>query len=129
MFNHADLVCKHCGQLDNKANADLLLRVLNEFQLYVGHHRLILNSVYRCLIYNRVIGSKDTSQHVKVLAFDLKCNSYSSEELYDKAIKFGRFQAIGIYSWGLHCDIRKIPLITWDNRNKERKETHPLSSS
>ena len=129
MYNHSDLVCNHCGELDNKANSDLILRVLNEFQLFVGHHRLVLNSVYRCKVHNRNLGSKDSSQHRLTLAIDLGCNSYTPEELHDKAVAFGKFQAIGIYSWGIHCDIRKIPLITWDKRSKERKELHKITSS
>lgn len=143
MFNHSDLVCKHCEKLGNNSNANKLLCNLNEFQTFLGPAHLIrINSAYRCKEYNRTIYKKiyrvaltkktmteaqvfrkaDSSQHPRNLAADIKILYYNPEMMRKRAKEFNRWHAIGIYSWGIHVDIRKIPIVTWDNRPEKRKK-------
>lgn len=50
-------------------NAAKTLAMLDRIKQFLGKP-LVLNSGYRCLELNKVIGSKDTSDHVKALACD-----------------------------------------------------------
>ena len=72
---------------------------------------VIINSGYRNLDYNRNIGSKDTSQHVKGTAADIVINDVSPDEVAD-AIEFlintGMLKegGVGRYNTFTHYDIR-----------------------
>jgi len=70
-----------------------------------------INSGYRNLEYNRNIGSKDTSQHVKGTAADIVIKDVSPDEVAD-AIEFlintGMLKegGVGRYNTFTHYDIR-----------------------
>lgn len=70
-----------------------------------------INSGYRNLEYNRNIGSKDTSQHVKGTAADIVVQGVSPDEVAD-AIEFlistGMLKegGVGRYNTFTHYDIR-----------------------
>ena len=70
-----------------------------------------INSGYRNLDYNRNIGSKDTSQHVKGTAADIVIKDVSPDEVAD-AIEFlistGMLKegGVGRYNTFTHYDIR-----------------------
>ena len=72
---------------------------------------VIINSGYRNLDYNRNIGSKDTSQHVKGTAADIVIKDVSPDEVAD-AIEFlistGMLKegGVGRYNSFTHYDIR-----------------------
>jgi uncharacterized protein YcbK (DUF882 family) len=72
---------------------------------------VIINSGYRNLEYNRNIGSKDTSQHVKGTAADIVIKDVSPDEVAD-AIEFlistGMLKegGVGRYNTFTHYDIR-----------------------
>ena len=72
---------------------------------------VIINSGYRNLEYNRNIGSKDTSQHVKGTAADIVVKDVSPDEVAD-AIEFlintGMLKegGVGRYNTFTHYDIR-----------------------
>jgi uncharacterized protein YcbK (DUF882 family) len=72
---------------------------------------VIINSGYRNLEYNRNIGSKDTSQHVKGTAADRVIQDVSPDEVAD-AIEFlintGMLKegGVGRYNTFTHYDIR-----------------------
>ena len=72
---------------------------------------VIINSGYRNLDYNRNIGSKDTSQHVKGTAADIVVKDVSPDEVAD-AIEFlintGMLKegGVGRYNTFTHYDIR-----------------------
>jgi len=72
---------------------------------------VIINSGYRNLDYNRNIGSKDTSQHVKGTAADIVIKDVSPDEVAD-AIEFlintGMLKegGVGRYNTFTHYDIR-----------------------
>lgn len=68
------------------------------------------NCACRCQKHNRKIGSRDTSFHVKGMAMDIPIdNEEKKQEIYqwlDKWVLFDR-GGLGIYSWGLHIDVRR----------------------
>ena len=72
---------------------------------------VIINSGYRNLEYNRNIGSKDTSQHVKGKAADIVIKDVSPDEVAD-ALEFlintGMLKegGVGRYNTFTHYDIR-----------------------
>ena len=72
---------------------------------------VIINSGYRNLEYNRNIGSKDTSQHVKGTAADIVVSGVSPDDVAD-AIEFlintGMLKegGVGRYNTFTHYDIR-----------------------
>ena len=72
---------------------------------------VIINSGYRNLEYNRNIGSKDTSQHVKGTAADIVIKDVSPDEVAD-AVEFlistGMLKegGVGRYNTFTHYDIR-----------------------
>lgn len=70
---------------------------------------LVLNSAYRCKLYNASLGSKDTSQHVKGLAVDISTHGLSSGQKH-KLLKnaFKLFNGVGIYKLFIHVDLRPV---------------------
>ena len=72
---------------------------------------VMINSGYRNLDYNRNIGSKDTSQHVKGTAADIVVSGVSPDDVAD-AIEFlintGMLKegGVGRYNTFTHYDIR-----------------------
>lgn len=54
--------------------------VLEPIRALVGKP-ITINSGYRCLALNRLLGSKDSSQHVKGEAADIECPGVSNLEL------------------------------------------------
>jgi uncharacterized protein YcbK (DUF882 family) len=64
-----------------------------------------LNSGYRCHTHNRSIGSKDTSQHPKGTAADIRHDGRNIETMAEAA-KTAGFRGIGTYDWGIHVDVR-----------------------
>lgn len=82
-----------------------------------------VNSAYRSLQHNRSIGSKDSSQHVKGNAADIKVKGLDTEDLYliiEKLIEIGDLKegGLGLYNTFVHYDIRGTKA-RWDNREKE----------
>jgi zinc D-Ala-D-Ala carboxypeptidase len=68
-----------------------------------------LSSAYRCLQLNRLIGSKDTSQHLKGQAIDFTCRKFGTPKeifiaLKDSKIEFDQVLMEG--SW-IHASIRE----------------------
>lgn len=80
---------------------------------YGADKRLSTNSAWRPLPYNRKVKSKDTSEHPKGTAADLKCKGVSTKNLHKtiiRLIKEGRIDSggVGFYprSGFVHYDIR-----------------------
>jgi zinc D-Ala-D-Ala carboxypeptidase len=75
------------------------------------------SSGYRCLEYNRKIGSGDKSQHPKARAMDLPVPDPT--KVYDYLCRLypDRF-GFGLYDTFVHIDTRTIGPARWDNRSK-----------
>lgn len=104
----------------NKHKFDLPDEVLDNLKMLAVQLEIVrahfnvpvtINSGYRNLEYNRNIGSKDTSQHVKGTAADIVIKDVSPDEVAD-AIEFlintGMLKegGVGRYNTFTHYDIR-----------------------
>ena len=78
-----------------------------------------INSGYRSIRHNRIIGSKDTSQHTYGKACDISIEDISPIELYEiieALIEEGAIRegGLGLYNTFVHYDIRGTKA-RWDN--------------
>lgn len=81
-------------------------------------------SGYRPLEYNRVLGSKDDSQHVQGRAADFQIDGVDPGAIYRRVVELhhlGRIEigGIGVYNDFNHVDVRGGSLHTWDERTRE----------
>jgi len=98
----------HCNDPDckvTKINPDLIAYLENK-RIYFGK-KIIINSGYRCLAYNRspAVGSNNFSQHPKGNAADI---SFEDENITDHSANFQDADGLGIYKSKrcLHVDKR-----------------------
>lgn len=86
-FTASDTAARH--GIDNDLpielydNAKKVCEALEKTRSWIGtainkQVPLIITSGYRSLPVNRLIGSKDTSDHIKAMAADIKCPGYGS---------------------------------------------------
>jgi len=100
-FSREEIACT-CGCGFDTIDAELLV-VLEKVREIIGAYRP--NSVCRCVTHNRLVGSTDTSQHVKAKACDVPTNDPKSlykqlDAMYPD--KYG----IGLYNSFVHIDVR-----------------------
>ena len=102
-FKLDEFRCKHCKKL--KLDINLLLK-LEELRLKTGP--LIINSGYRCPVYNRskAVGSNDNSQHIMGTAADIKATKMSVDNVYNNADKIFSNGGVGKYNTFTHVDVR-----------------------
>lgn len=93
-------------------NGAILADKIQEIREILGYP-IKINSAYRCLQLNRIIGSKDTSQHIKFEAVDFNCDSFGNPEkivlfLKDRTIEVDQclVEQNGKKSW-VHLSIKK----------------------
>lgn len=104
-FSQKELTCK-CGKCGKYITDKEFLDMLDKAREISGIP-FVITSPYRCLDYNRKIGSKDTSTHVKGLAVDISAkDSRSKFIIVDSLIKAG-FSRIGIHKSFIHVDLDK----------------------
>jgi uncharacterized protein YcbK (DUF882 family) len=98
--------CK-CGCGFDEINQDLV----NLLQLVRDHFgkTVHVNSGCRCIPYNRSIGSKDTSQHPKGTAADIRVTGVTPEKVYEYLEEQDFQGGLGLYSDFVHVDVRGYP--------------------
>jgi uncharacterized protein YcbK (DUF882 family) len=92
-------------------NVEALAGQLQILRDYLGE-RIIISSAYRHANYNKKIGGKSNSYHLKAMAADITVKSKTPRQLKaiveklieQKKLKFG---GIGLYPGFLHVDIRR----------------------
>ena len=103
-----------------------LAEVFEDFRAALGGEPIMIASAYRTPEHNKRIGGVPHSQHVHGRALD--CHPPAKMFLYDfiegaKAFAKAddRIGGIGLYTWGVHWDLRPhTRLIAW---NKQRAGT------
>ena len=84
----------------------------------------IFHCITRCLKYNRLLGSKDTSKHIGGSAADLHYTRMDIQKLHkivdgvhykDNIVDGG----VGWYSWGVHLDTGRLR--TWGKKLNGRR--------
>ena len=83
--------------------AEILENIRQHFGAAVHIH-----SGYRTVSYNKTVsGSSSTSQHCNGLAADIHVDGHSHQEVYNYACQLlGDHGGVGLYSWGIHVDVR-----------------------
>jgi uncharacterized protein YcbK (DUF882 family) len=122
-FTLKEMSCR-CGCEMPKDVLNNVQKLANQLQIIRNKVNvpITINSAYRCLEYNRSIGSNDSSQHVLVKALDIVIKVYTHNEVADlieELISDGDILqgGLGRYNTFTHYDIgyngRKR---RWDNR-------------
>lgn len=110
LFPWADYACR-CG-CDKIIVSKRLVRAYRQlWSSLQGRHNLRCNSGYRCPQHNaKVAGASKTSRHMVGDALDLSCPTMKPSELAVACEKIPAFEAgaIGIYTWGVHVDLRPV---------------------
>ena len=103
-FSNSEFAC-HCGCGKGSMDKTLIAK-LDELRELVGAP-LYVNSGYRCAKRNKDIGGSKDSQHLYGKAADIRTNAkgMTPKKLAQLAEKVG-FDGIGIYTWGIHVDVR-----------------------
>lgn len=102
-FKPSELACKHCGDLPDELDTDLLDN-LERLRVLVGKP-LRINSGHRCRIHNLAVGGAAYSQH-KSLAVDVSLTGHDPLTLFDMAKSLG-FLGIGLGDSFIHLDMRR----------------------
>jgi uncharacterized protein YcbK (DUF882 family) len=111
-FNVVELACKDGTQVP----AELLgnaLKLLENLQVLRDHlgEPIRINSGYRTPAYNKRIGGRPQSMHMRALAADITVKSKTPKQLaaiIEKLISTGKMAqgGIGVYPGFLHYDVR-----------------------
>lgn len=111
-FYLEEFACKNGTPVPDElmANVKLLAENLQALRDEIGEP-IHVNSGYRTPEYNKKIGGKPLSQHLKAKAADLTTKNYRPKQLaavIEKLIKSGKMKqgGIGIYPGFVHYDIR-----------------------
>lgn len=111
-FSLVELACKDGTQVPKEfsGNAMILLENLQVLRDHLGEP-VRINSGYRTPEYNKRIGGKPLSQHMKATAADITVKSKSPKQLaaiIEKLIAERKMKqgGIGIYAGFVHYDVR-----------------------
>lgn len=94
-------ICNCAGE-----EIDMDIHLINDLEMVRAHFQkpVIITSGYRCLIYNRYIGSSDDSQHPKKTASDIQVPGVDPSEVYDFLMY--HIGGLGRYPTFTHLDER-----------------------
>ncbi len=125
-FSKSEFECKcGCEMPDNVLeNVKKLAEQQQIIRDYV-QEPIIINSAYRCLRHNRMVGSNDRSQHPKGKAADIVILGFTPDEtasvienmLTNETLPSFYIGGLGRYNTFTHVDIRDN-YARWDNRSK-----------
>ena len=108
-FSRAEIAC-HCGCGFDSVDAELL-DLMEKIRDIIGPY--VPNSVCRCIVHNRNVGSTDLSQHVRAKACDVPCDDPNA--LYDILDDlYPDTYGLGIYESFVHVDVRSVKA-RWGN--------------
>lgn len=121
-FKEHEMECQ-CGKCLKTVFDANLIRKLDAMREELGRP-ITITSGYRCKSHNKNVGGSPNSQHLYGKAADIAVYEYkvndkvlprmTAVELLPYAEKYG-FDGIGLYSWGLHVDVRGYKA-RWDYR-------------
>jgi uncharacterized protein YcbK (DUF882 family) len=111
-FSLSEFACKDGTAVPSEliGNVTLLAKNLQVLRDYIGE-AIHINSGYRTPEYNKKVGGKKASYHMKAMAGDITTKSYSPARLasvIEKLISQGKMKqgGIGIYPGFVHYDVR-----------------------
>lgn len=119
-FACQDGFCPHCGGCSPVD--DRIVDICQEIRDYL-EVPLKINSGFRCITYNRTIGSEDTSQHCRGKAVDIAIPfGVPPENFFDVCEEVLRGNTndggggMGRYDTFVHLDVRNGGPARWDYR-------------
>lgn len=111
-FKVREFACK--DGTDTIFVAPALVDILQKIRDHFGKP-VVINSAYRHDKYNKTIGGATYSQHLYGSAADIHIQGVDPKELYaytDSIMK--KTGGLGIYSWGIHVDVRGGVMARWN---------------
>ncbi len=107
-FGRHEFACK-CGKCGGYPvePSEALVRVLDAIREETGLP-VYINSGIRCAAHNAAVGGAADSRHMYGDAADIRCPGKTPKQLYDIADPLLPDGGLGIYSWGIHVDIRGV---------------------
>lgn len=107
-FAESELACHHCGI---NGVTRKLLDALEALRALISVPVLI-DSAYRCPVWNRLKGGALRSQHIQGKAADVRVKGKTARELYELALKIPTIRGLGVndHEQFLHLDVRDDPL-------------------
>lgn len=108
-FAPVEVACSHCGEL--RICVDLLDKL--EIQRRAGNQAIVVSSVYRCPVWNAMVGGAPLSAHKRSAAADQTLRGQDREVIYRRAKEAG-FLGFGWYRSFLHTDTG--PRREWGDR-------------
>ena len=111
-FGESELACHHCGV---NGVVQELLDALEAFRVLVAAP-VLLDSAYRCPIWNRMKGGALRSQHMLGRAADVRVTGKTARELYEIALQVPSIKGLGVADnqQFLHLDVREtVQLAKW----------------
>ncbi|MBQ8693394.1 MAG: DUF882 domain-containing protein [Synergistaceae bacterium] len=112
-FSKKEFACK-CGCGFDTPVPELVDK-LEIFRELCGNRATYINSACRCVKHNAKVGGAKNSQHVKGTAADIRLIPGMTVDQMAKLAEQAGFDGIGIYSWGIHVDVRGYKA-RWDYR-------------
>lgn len=111
-FSKKEFKCKCGGKYCNGYPAEIdmgMVKIADEIRNRVGKP-IGVNSGLRCPTHNANVGGASASQHMRGTAADLgRPSGVTSKEMAAIAEDImGDTGGIGVYSWGIHIDSRKV---------------------
>jgi len=106
-FRLEELVCPCCERIRITPGFYIHMELLERLRRDYGEP-IMVNSGYRCPDHNKEIGGTENSWHMR-FATDLgETDEDKRRELYKIALSLN-FGGIGLYTWGIHLDMRPEP--------------------
>lgn len=100
-FKQREFVCPDCGEVKVSG---YLIHMLNKIRSVYGKP-MIINSGYRCKEYNKKVGGKPSSAHLRGTAADIKCDNATDRFLLVSLACEAGFRRVGVYSDFVHLDV------------------------
>ena len=105
-FLRLEFRCK-CGCGMDTVDVELL----HILEMVRAHYKqpVVILSGCRCIFYNRKVGGKPSSQHLKSRAADIRVGNVAPQQIYNFIDSMWPDEyGVGCYEWGVHVDSRKL---------------------
>lgn len=104
-FSGSEFTCNGMGCCDKSQKVDHKLVEMLDLAREISKCSYVVNSGYRCPIYNRQVNGTDDSSHIKGLAADIKVAGNYERLKIVRGLMLAGFTRLGIYETFIHVDI------------------------
>lgn len=105
--------CSYPDCIDTKVSA-VLIGALQTLRRNIGSP-IKVHSGYRCIQHNKDVSGTTKSKHLEGIAADISSANIHPGKLYSEAKRIDTFSkgGLGLYSWGIHTDVRTDGPARW----------------